>query len=183
LYGRQRKTDDALRIVEQGLKQQPGNFGLQLTLATLLEAKRDYDGAITQYEVILKEQPGSLVVANNLASLLADHRTDKASLERAGALAAVLKNSDVAQFKDTLGWVSYQRQDYRGALRLLEDAAKALPNLAMVQYHLGMSYQATGQEDKAGDAFAKARKLAPNDSELLAKIDAALKSRPEKAKG
>ena len=113
LYGQQRKTDDALRIVEQGLKQQPGNFGLQLALAALLETKRDYDGAITQYEAMLKEQPGSLIIANNLASLLADHRTDKASLERAGTLAAVLKNSDIPQFKDTLGWVTYQRQDYR----------------------------------------------------------------------
>ena len=71
----------------------------------------------------------------------------------------------------------------RSALRLLEDAAKSLPNLALVQYHLGMSYLATGQDDKANDAFANARKLAPNDAELSAKIDAALKSRPEKAKG
>ena len=55
--------------------------------------------------------------------------------------------------------------------------------MALVQYHLGMSYLATGQDDKANDAFANARKLAPKDAELSAKIDAALKSRPEKAKG
>ena len=42
---------------------------------------------------------------------------------------------------------------------------------------------ATGQEDKASDEFNKARKLAPNDTELGAKIDGALKSRPETAKG
>jgi Flp pilus assembly protein TadD len=60
---------------------------------------------------------------------------------------------------------------------------RSLPNLAMVQFHLGMSYLATGQDDKASDAFGKARKLAPNDAELAAKIEAALKSRPEKAKG
>jgi Flp pilus assembly protein TadD len=53
----------------------------------------------------------------------------------------------------------------------------------MVQFHLGMSYLATGQDDKASDAFGKARKLAPNDAELAAKIEAALKNRPEKAKG
>jgi cytochrome c-type biogenesis protein CcmH/NrfG len=53
----------------------------------------------------------------------------------------------------------------------------------LVQYHLGMSYLATGQDDKANDAFANARKLAPTDAELSAKIEAALKSRPEKAKG
>ena len=56
------------------------------------------------------------------------------------AFALLLKNSDVPHFKDTLGWVSYQRQDYRTALPLLEDAAKALPNLPIVRYHLGMAY-------------------------------------------
>src|SRR5689334_18222999 len=127
--------------------------------------------------------PGSLIVANNLASLLADRRTDKASLDRANSLALLLKNTDVPQFKDTLGWVSYQRQDYRTALPLLEDAAKALPNLALVRFHLGMAYLATGQDDKASNEFSKARTLAPKDTELGAKIDAALKSRPEKAKG
>ena len=131
--------------------------GCSLRSPALLEAKRDYDGAIAEYESMLKDQPGSLIVANNLASLLADHRTDKASLERANSLAQLLKNSDIPQFKDTLGWVSYQRQDYRSALTLLEDAAKALPNLAMVRYHLGMTYLATGQDDKAADEFKKAR--------------------------
>ena len=111
----------------QGLKQQPNNFALHLSLASLLEAKREYEPAIAEYESMLKEQPGSLIIANNLASLLADRRTDKASLDRANSLALLLKNSDIPQFKDTLGWVSYQRQDFRAALPLLEDAAKASP--------------------------------------------------------
>ena len=183
LYAQQKKTDDALNLIRAGLKQQPDSFALHLTLAGLLEAKGEYDAAITEYESMLKDQPGSLIIANNLASLLADHRTDKTSLERANSLATLLKNSEVPQFKDTLGWVSYQRQDYRAALRLLEDAANALPNLAMVRYHLGMTYLASGQDDKASEEFKKARTLAPNDVELGAKIDAALKSRPEKAKG
>jgi len=46
-----------------------------------------------------------------------------------------------------------------------------------------MAYLATGQDDKASNEFSKARTLAPKDTELGAKIDAALKSRPEKAKG
>jgi tetratricopeptide (TPR) repeat protein len=183
LYVRERKNDAAMVAVRDGLKRQPGNFALQLLQAGLLEAKKDYDGAITVYEAMLKEAPSSLIVANNLASLLADHRTDKASLDRADALAVMLKNSQLPQFKDTLGWMRYQRQDYRAALPLLEDAAKALPNMAMVRYHLGMAYLSTGQEEKAASEFKQARTLAAGDAELLAKIDAALKSPPAKAKG
>jgi len=183
LYTRQKKNDEALKLIRDGLEQQPQNFALHLSLAGLLEVKGEYEPAIAEYESMLKDQPGSMIVANNLASLLSDRRADKASLERANSLAVLLKNSEVPQFKDTLGWVSYQREDYRAAIPLLESAAAALPNLAVVHYHLGMSYLATGQDEKASEQFKKAHDLAPNDTELNAKIDAALKNRSAKAKG
>ena len=112
---------------------------------------------------MLKDQPGSLVVANNLASLLSDHRSDKASLERAYAIAAPLTKSPVPNFKDTLGWINYQRGDYRNAIPLLEDAANALPNAATIHYYLGMSYIAVGQSEKALEQLKKASELEPNN--------------------
>ena len=124
-----------------------------------------------------------MIVANNLASLLTDHRSDAASLDRAKTLALLLKNSQVPQFKDTLGWVAYQQKDYDAAIAYLEDAAAKLPNVALVRYHLGMSYLAAGQNAKATDEFNKARSLAPNDADLNLKIDAALKNRSDKEKG
>lgn len=138
--------------------------------------KGEYEPAIAEYETMLKEQPGSMIVANNLASLLADHRTDKASLERANSLAVLLTKSQVPQFKDTLGWVNYQRENYKAAVPLLEGAEAELPNVPLVHYHLAMSYLATGQDAKASEQFKKARDLSPNDAELKQKIDAALKS-------
>ena len=124
---------------------------------------------------MLKDEPGSLIVANNLASLLSDHRTDKASLERAYAVAASLAKSQVPQFKDTLGWVNYLRGDHQSAVSLLEQAAADLPNFALVRYHLGMAYRATGQTAKAAEQFNKAAELTPDkSSELAEKIRAAL---------
>ena len=183
LYARQRKPDEALKIVQAGLEQQPKNFALRLTKAGLLEAKGESEPAIAEYEAMLKDQPGSMIVANNLASLLTDYRTDKASFAQANSLAALLKNSEVPQFKDTLGWVAYQQSDYPTAIAYLEDAAVKLPNYAMIQYHLGMSYLAAGQDANASERFKKARELAPNDVALKTKIDAALKTRSEKVKG
>jgi tetratricopeptide (TPR) repeat protein len=182
-YVGQRKYDAALDITRSGLKLQPNSFALQLTLAGLLEAKGDYEAAITEYEAMLKDEPGSMVVANNLASLLSDHRADKPSLEHAAKLTVLLKKSQVPQFKDTIGWVDYRRGDYAAAAPMLEDAAAALPNNALVRYHLGMSYLSTGQDTKAMDQFKRAKDLAPNDADLKKKIDAALKGRPEDKKG
>ena len=124
-----------------------------MALGGALERIGDYEGAIAEYEGVLAQEPGSMVAANNLASLLADHRTDKSSLERASSLALSLQQSQVPQFKDTLGWVNYRRGDYKAATQLLEQAAVALPDLAMIRYHLGMSYAAMGQSAKAVEEY------------------------------
>jgi tetratricopeptide (TPR) repeat protein len=173
-YLSQNKTEAAQNAIHAGLKEQPDSAVLHLTLASILEAKGDFDGEITEYESILTKDPNSLIAANNLASLLADHRTDQASLERAQSLTAILQKSPVAPFKDTLGWVNYRKGDYSGALPLLEQAAAALPNRAIVHYHLGMAYIATNQRDKAAEQLNAALNQAP-DPELKVKIQTALK--------
>jgi tetratricopeptide (TPR) repeat protein len=183
LYARQKKFDEALTVTRAGLEQQPQSYSLHLALAGLLEVKKDYDAAIAEYEAMLKEQPGSMVIANNLASLLSNYRTDKASLDRADALAAVLTKSPIPQFKDTLGWIDYQRANYEAATALLEGAVAELPDDPSVNYHLGMLYLATGQDAKASEKLKKALELAPNDADLKTKIDSALKSHSAKEKG
>ena len=172
---RQKNYPEAFKVIQAGLREQPESFTLRLALAGLFELKGDYEAAITEYERLLKQQPGSLVVANNLASLLSDHRTDQASLDRAYTLAAGLRKIEAPQFKDTLGWVHYQRGEHKAALPLLEDAATALPNVAMVRYHLGLTYAAVGDSSKAAEQLKKALELAPNDNQLDEKIKTALK--------
>jgi tetratricopeptide (TPR) repeat protein len=173
-YVRNKNLDEAEKVIRAGLQQQPDSFAMHLTYAGVLEQKGDYETAIGEYEILLKQDPGSLIAANNLASLLSDRYTDKASLERAYSLAAVLRKSQIPNFKDTLGWIDYLRGDYKSATGLLEEAAAALPNVAIVQYHLGMSYLATGQVGKASAQFKKALALAP-DSSLQEQIIAAQK--------
>jgi tetratricopeptide (TPR) repeat protein len=171
-YVLQKKYDDALKVVHDGLKVRPDDAVLRLSLATLLEVSGNYEGAITQYQEMLDKNLGSEIVINNLASLLADHRTDKASLNQAKTLAARLQKSPLPQFKDTVGWVDYRTGDYKTALPLLEAAAKALPKNALVQYHLGMTYAAVSESEKASAQFKLALTLAPNQ-DLEQKIHAA----------
>ena len=173
-YMTQNNVAEAQNVIRTGLREQPDSPVLHLLLASTFELKQDYDAAIVEYELVLERDPWSLVAINNLASLLADNKTDKASLERAQSLAASLRKSPVPQFKDTLGWVSYRNGDYKDAVSLLEEAAAALPDRALIHYHLGMTYIATGQLTKASEQLNTALKQAPS-ADLKAKIAAALK--------
>lgn len=173
-YVAQKNNPEALKVVRAGLKEQPNDFSLHLTLAGILERTEDYEGAIAEYETLLAQGQSSIVVTNNLASLLAEHRADKASLQRAETLVASLRKSPFPQFKDTVGWVSYLQGDYKSAVPMLEDAAAALPDDATIHYHLGMAYVGAGQSEKASEQFKLALAKSPT-AELQEKIRAGQK--------
>src|SRR5262249_33309905 len=118
LYISERKFDEALAVMKSGLQLQPDSITLHLGIAEVLERTNQVEAAMKEYELILSKQPRLLVAANNLASLLSEYRDDRESLERAHALAAGLQESKIPQFKDTLGWISYRRDDYVNAVSL-----------------------------------------------------------------
>ncbi len=159
LYLRQGRREDAETVVRAGLKELPDNIPLGLLLAGIHEDQGEFEQAIAVYDRLYELQPESQVIANNLASLLADHRNDEASLNRAFALASRLKSSEVAHFKDTLAWVHFRRGDTAVALDLLQQAARDLPNLPIVHYHLAQVLLKEGRSDEAKQEFEKALEL------------------------
>ena len=147
-----------------GLERDENSSALRLLLALVLESAGRYDDAIAEYETMFKADPESTIVANNLASLLSERRGDAASLDRAYQIATRFRNSEVPQFLDTLGWIYYLRGEYPTALSLLKTAAEKLPNVGMVQYHLGMALKQLGQTDLAVASLQKAISLVPASS-------------------
>jgi tetratricopeptide (TPR) repeat protein len=175
LYTQTKDYDAADKVLQAGLAELPGNVAFRLSLAGLQILRGNNDAAITQYEALLQDQPNSLVAINNLASLLLDNRTDKPSLDRGYELSEKLKSSNVAQFLDTWGWAQYRRGDFKGAIATLEAAAAGAANLPAVQYHLGMSYAAAGQTEKAAERFKTAFALEPDGTPLKDCIRSAMK--------
>jgi tetratricopeptide (TPR) repeat protein len=174
-YIRQKDYAQAIKILQDGGRELPDSLNLKLTLAVNLFQTGNYEEAIEKYESILKDAPDTPLAINNLASLLLDYRSDKDSINRAYALAEKLKNSNVAQFQDTVGWAQYNQGDFKAAVAKLESAQAQMPNLAAIRYHLGMSYIATGQTEKAAEQLKAALQLEPDGSALKDKIRSALK--------
>ena len=150
----------AQALVDEGLKATPEAANLLWAKASYLERDGNIDGAIGIYERLYERDSNSVVVANNLASLLSTHKLDDASLERAWNIARRFKDAQIPAMQDTYGWIVHRRGESAEAVPYLEAAAAGLQNDAVVQYHLGMAYQATEQTDKALAQFKRALDVA-----------------------
>lgn len=160
LHMREKQHSEAKAVIEQGLTALPGDMGLRLAKAGVLEVSGNYDDAIKIYEAMLKERPDADVVANNLASLLSEYKSDKTSLNRAFELAQRFKKTDVPQFKDTYGWASYKIGKFDDAKLMLSSAVEQLPGMPVLHYHLGMNYLAKSDKINARKELEKALQLA-----------------------
>lgn len=145
------RAEDAIVALEAGVAAGVGNDSqLRFPLAQLYEQRGEFDLAIAHYSALHQRQPGSAVIANNLASLIAEHRADDPEqIAFANRVAQRLRGSDVPHFQDTYGWLRFLAGDTDAALRNLIPAAQALPNMAIVRYHLGRAYAAVGRPAEA----------------------------------
>lgn len=143
------ERERAQAILREALAALPNSPDLLMLQAVEHERAGELDEAITVYKKVYPLSNRSLVVANNLASLLTTHRDDDQSLQEAQKLARRLRGTRDPAFQDTYGWVAYRLGNYKEALTYLEDAAEAMPDHPLVQYHLGRTYDAVGRKEDA----------------------------------
>ncbi len=158
------RSEEIPQLVKDGLAANPGAADLLWVRAGDLEQSGDSEGAIAIYEELYAQNSNSVIVANNLASLLASHRDDAESLERAATVARRLRDVEQPAFQDTWGWIAFRQGNLETSLAPLEAAAKGLPRDPVVQYHLGMVYEALSRPKDAIAQYEKAVELAGTDN-------------------
>lgn len=154
------RLEEADVLIDAQIAAAPNSLNARLLKAERLEKAQDYEGAIAIYEDLYTENSGNLLVANNLASLITTHRSDPESLERGFNIARRLRGTEVPALQDTYGWIEYRRGNYEEALSYLEPAAAGLPQDPLTQFHLGMTYVALEQTEKARATLTQAIALA-----------------------
>lgn len=160
------KTEEARALLDTSLEANPNVPRLLIYRAGDLEREGDVEGAIAIYEQLYALNSSNVTIANNLASLLSTFRDDEETLERAAAVARRLRDTDIPPFQDTYGWIAYRQGNFEEALIYLEPAAAGLPDNALVQYHLGMTYAALDRTEDAAETLARAIALAGPDTTL-----------------
>jgi predicted Zn-dependent protease len=150
------KPDEAIKALRSGLAATKGSPVLALQLGVVLEGQGQFDAAAQVYESALDRDPYEDSAANNLAMLLANHRTDKASLERALDLVKRFENSVNPAYLDTRGWVLYRSGKYPEAIEALQQAVQRAPGQREFRYHLGLAQLKAGQTQEARSNLAAA---------------------------
>lgn len=153
----QKKADEAVQIVENGLKANPESEELYMLLASAHSEQGQIDRAMAAYETVLRLNPRNVLAANNLAVLLVDRKGDPSSLQKAFALSRDFeKEAPHPLFIDTLAWVRFKMGQQEEAIRLMKQAIAKSPNMSVLNYHLGIAFFQSGKRAEARTYLSKA---------------------------
>jgi cellulose synthase operon protein C len=159
LWLAQKQPDQAVQVIQAGLKANPDSEELHMLLASAHFDQGQIDPAISAYDGALRLNPRNVLAANNLAVLLVDYKGDTQNLQKAFALSRDFEK-DVPHplFLDTLGWVRFKMGQQEDAIRLMKDAVAKSPDLPTLNYHLGMAFYQSGKRAEARAYLSKALK-------------------------
>jgi tetratricopeptide (TPR) repeat protein len=147
-----------------------GDRGTLFNLAAVEEKSGDLESALRRLSELHAIVPDDAAVSNFYGYVLAELNRD---LDHAEALirAALEKEPENGYFIDSLGWVQYQRGEYRAAVDQLERALSILGEDPVIFEHLGDAYAALARYKDALTAYRQSDRLQDGNSKLREKIE------------
>ena len=152
-------TDRAVTTAYNLIQQNPQNVQGYVLAGDLENSRNNFQKAQDLYQKALQIQPDYAPAANDLAYLMLE-RGGNTDVALSLAQTARRAMPDSPMTADTLAWAYYYKGTYEFARDLLEDAAKADPGNATIQYHLGMVYRKLSDKTSAVAHLKKAVSLA-----------------------
>jgi tetratricopeptide (TPR) repeat protein len=141
-------------LIHQMLQQQPESPVMNKALAILYQMRGMTSQCAEIYARVLESNPDDLVAINNLAWIICEEHND---YQKALALAqrGLQTTPDYADLLDTRGVIYYRMSEYQKAVRDFSRCAELYPensaSMGITRYHLGKTFAALGQTDRAID--------------------------------
>jgi len=165
----------------EGLKVNPKDITIMLSLASSYEQDQAFDKALGLYKKILSINPRHNVSKNNLATILLDHFGEPEDIYKATKIVESFKQSKHPYFLDTYGWAKLKSGKEEDALAIFKKVIILAPNTPIFRYHLAIAYNLLGDrfsaisELKQALYISKGRKFA--EKVLIEELIAKLKSK------
>ena len=149
------KADDAIRTLQAAVTKFPKEPGVKLSLGSTLERARKYSEAESVFRQLIAEDPNDANALNSLAYMFAERGQ---RLEEAVTLVqrALQIEPNNGAYLDSLGWAYFKQNRIDLAESPLREAAKLLPEVSVIQDHLGEVLTRRGLHQEAIDAWQKA---------------------------
>jgi tetratricopeptide (TPR) repeat protein len=155
----QKKHKEAAAELKAVLAANPENIEWRYVLAGIYSEMGDAAAAEQELQRILQKKPDHAPSKNDLGYMWADRGVNMAKAEQ--LIREALKSSpESPAYLDSLGWVLYKEGKFDEAVRMLQDATKAAPDLDAVLWdHLGDAYWRLSRQDDAKKAWEAAVKI------------------------
>jgi tetratricopeptide (TPR) repeat protein len=148
--------DLAIEEFQETLRLDPGNAQAQVDLARAYISVGNYLDAESAYRAAAEAAPEDLTFQLALAHFYADHSLHVTDQGLAAAHSAAHLAPDDPRARDLLGWMYFLAGDPQKARLHLLSALRLDREQPSTYYHLGMLYQAVGQQEAAQSAFLRA---------------------------
>jgi tetratricopeptide (TPR) repeat protein len=170
IFAEGEKVKEALRTAEEGLKRFLDHPRLLFLKGVYQERLGERDACIATMREVIRIEPTNTSALNYLGYLFAERGENLDESEKLISKALELKPDD-GFYTDSLGWVYYQRRDYKKALEILEKASNLEPNEGVIHEHVADALIKLGQKKAAAQRLDRALKgeLEPKDRERVLK--------------
>jgi tetratricopeptide (TPR) repeat protein len=159
-------TDRAIATYQSALQKNPKQVSFYILLGEIYESQRLWEQAKQMYQKALELKPDNAMASNNLAYVLLQTGGD---IDTALSLAQAARRGapESPNAADTLGWVYYQKGEYKSAIDLFQEAMQLnrkmkRPDDPTFHYHLGLAYAKADQPDLAKHELRLVLKIDPN---------------------
>ena len=133
-------------VLLEWLAKHPDDPATRLLLAQYYLNHAQNTQAASQYERVLKTYPSDISTLNNLAWIYTEQHNPKALALAERAFKLAPESPGIA---DTYGWALIANNQPKAALPVLMRAAKAAPQVLVIQYHLAVAQARSGDTSGA----------------------------------
>lgn len=162
--GHQPGIDEAeIRKWEKAVDKDSSNVDARVQLGYAYQQAGRLDDALEQYTKVLDGDPKNTAALFNRAAVWQRLELDDKAEE--GYWEVLEVEPEHALAAKALGDIYIDREEYFSAIKAVRPAAEANPQIADLQYQMGLAYERTGRIDWAISRYRMALEVAPNMEE------------------
>ena len=160
-YGQVGKLDRAIEHSRQACQLVPDNAVYLNSLADLYNRAGRKQEAIAGYKAVLKMDPNNAITMNNLAYLIVNSGGDP---DEALSIAQKARQNmpDLAEIRDTIGWIYLKKELVDSASRMFADLVDKYPTNPAYHLHYAAALEKQGNRAAALEQLDLAQKNKPS---------------------